>query len=91
MVWALIGTLIRLWAVDVVGGALSEQIAWFIGWVVDHRVPVVAASITVVLVGIWWQRRRGHSPLEELQSLEDAVEAAAAAELADGHDGGSAR
>jgi membrane protein DedA with SNARE-associated domain len=87
MAWAVIGTLIRLWAVDVVGGALSDQIAWFIEWVADHRVPVVLASITVVLVGIWWQRRRGLSPLDELQSLEDAVEASAA-ETAEGRDGG---
>ena len=28
MVWAVIGTLIRLYAVDVVGGQLSEQINW---------------------------------------------------------------
>ncbi|WP_421119615.1 hypothetical protein ACE2AJ_19970 [Aquihabitans daechungensis] len=74
MLWAVIGTLIRLYAVDVVGGALTDQISWFVDWVVDHRVSVVAASITVVVVGLWWQRRRGTSPLDELQSLEDAVE-----------------
>jgi len=74
MVWAVIGTLIRLYAVDVVGGALSDQIGWFVDWVVDHRIAVVAASITVVVVGLWWQRRRGTSALDELQSLEDAVE-----------------
>lgn len=74
MVWAVIGTLIRLYAVDVVGGALSEQISWFVDWVVDHRVLVVAMSITVVVTAVLLQRRRGTSALDELQSLEDAVE-----------------
>jgi membrane protein DedA with SNARE-associated domain len=74
MVWAVAGTLVRLWAVDVVGGALSEQIAWFIAWVADHRVEVVALSITVVVVGVWWQRRHGTSELDELASLEHAIE-----------------
>ncbi|WP_426572458.1 hypothetical protein [Aquihabitans sp. McL0605] len=74
MVWALIGTTVRLMAVDFVGGALSDQIDWFVSWVVDHRVLVVALSITVVLVGVWWQRRQGTSPLDELASLEEGVE-----------------
>lgn len=74
MVWAVIGTLVRLWAVDVVGGALSDQIEAFIGWVVDHRVAVVALSVTIVVVGLWWQRRKGTSELDELTSLEHAVD-----------------
>jgi membrane protein DedA with SNARE-associated domain len=74
MVWAVAGTLIRLYAIDVVGGALSDQISWFVDWVVDHRVAVVAASITIVAFGLWWQRRRGTSALDDLVSLEHAVE-----------------
>ncbi len=74
MAWAVVGTLVRLYAVDVVGGALSDQITWFIDWVVDHRVAVVAASITLVVVGLWWERRRGTSALDELASLEHAME-----------------
>ena len=70
--------MIRLLAVDLVGSALSDQIDWFIDWVVDHRVVVVALSATIVLVGIWWQRRQGTSPLDELHSLEEGVEDTAA-------------
>lgn len=76
MVWALLGTLVRLWAIDVVGGALSDQITWFTEWVVAHRVEVVAVSVTLVLVGIWWQRRHRSSELDELVSLEHAIEEA---------------
>jgi membrane protein DedA with SNARE-associated domain len=78
LVWAVTGTMIRLLAVDLVGSALSDQIDWFIDWVVDHRVVVVALSATIVLVGIWWQRRQGTSPLDELHSLEEGVEDTAA-------------
>jgi hypothetical protein len=41
---------------------------------------VVALSATIVLVGIWWQRRQGTSPLDELHSLEEGVEDTAAHE-----------
>lgn len=71
---AVIGTLVRLWAVDVVGGALSDQIEWVIDWVVDHRVLVVAVSAAVVIGGIAWQRRSGGSALDDLTSLEHAME-----------------
>lgn len=74
MIWAVIGTTVRLVAVMVVGDIFSDAISAFTGWVVDHRVPVVLLSITVVVVGLWWQRRRGTSALDDLVSLEDAVE-----------------
>lgn len=77
MVWAVVGTTIRLLAVVIVGDIFSDAISSFTSWVVDHRVPVVIASITVVVGLIFWERKRGISPLDELQSLEDAVEGAA--------------
>jgi len=77
MLWALIGTTVRLVAVIVVGDIFSEAISTFTDWVVDHRVPVVLLSITVVLGGLLWQRRRGTSALDELHSLEEAVEGGA--------------
>jgi uncharacterized membrane protein YdjX (TVP38/TMEM64 family) len=78
MLWAVIGTSVRLLAVMWVGDIFSDAISTFTGWVVDHRVPVVLLSVTVVVVGLLWQRRRGTSALDELQSLEDAVEDAVA-------------
>jgi hypothetical protein len=78
MLWAVIGTSVRLIAVMAVGDIFSETISSFTGWVVDHRVPVVAASITVVVAVVAWQRWRGTSALDELASLEDAVDDAVA-------------
>ena len=76
MIWAVIGTTVRLVALIIVGDIFSEAISAFIDWVVDHRIPILLLSATVVLGGIWWQRRRGISPLDELAALEDAIETA---------------
>ncbi len=40
----------------------------------DHRAPIVAASIAVVLVGLWWQHRSGGSELDELADFEHSME-----------------
>ena len=80
MVWATIGTIVRLVAIDLLGDVLSSQIDWFSDWVAAHRIEVVAVSITVVLAGIWWQRRHGTSELDELASLEHAIEDAVEAD-----------
>jgi len=88
LAYAVIGTLIRLVLIDLLGRVLSDQIDWFIGWVIDHRIQVIIASIVVVVVGIAWQRRHGGSALDELASLEDAVEHEVADEL-DAADGAS--
>ncbi len=74
MLWAVIGTLIRLGAVVIFGDIFSDTISAFTEWVVEHRIPVVIASVTVVVGGLWWQRRRGTFALDELQAFEDAVE-----------------
>ena len=76
MLWATIGTTVRLVAVVIVGDIFSEAISAFTGWVVDHRVPVVLASHGRRAGRAWWQRRRGTSSLDELASLEDAVDEA---------------
>lgn len=74
MLWAVIGTTIRLTAVIVVGDIFSTAIATFVEWVVDHRIPVVLASAVIVIGGLLWQRHRGTSPLDELHSLEASLD-----------------
>lgn len=75
LVLAAAGTLVRLWLIDLVGAAFTKPIDAFVDWVTDHRVPVVVASITVVALGIWWERRHGGSQLDELADLEHELEA----------------
>ncbi|MBX3287241.1 MAG: hypothetical protein R2746_01110 [Acidimicrobiales bacterium] len=74
MVLAVVGTLVRLWIFSVAGDVFSRQIDALIGFVGDHRAPIVAASIALVLAGLWWQHRSGGSELDDLASLEHAVE-----------------
>lgn len=75
MVLAAAGTLVRLWAVDVVGERFSGPIDEVIGFVGDHRPATIAVSVAVVGLGLWWQHRSGRSQLDELSDLERAVEA----------------
>lgn len=74
MLWAVIGTSIRLVAVIVVGDIFSSAISSFIDWVVVHRVPVVVASVVVVAGIVAWQQVRGTSPLDELHSLGESLD-----------------
>lgn len=74
MVLAALGTLVRLWAVDVVGERFDGPIDSVIGFVGDHRLAVIALSVAAVLAGLWWQHRSGRSQLDELADLERTVE-----------------
>lgn len=80
MVLAIAGTLVRLWLFAQVGDVFSDTIDEIVGFVVDHRAAVVAVSVALVLGGLWWQRRHGRSDLDDLQSLEDALETDLAAD-----------
>ena len=74
MVLAVAGTLVRLWAIAVVGDVFSDAIDAVIGFVVDHRIPIVVLSVTVVVGGLLLERRSGRTQLDELRSLEHEVE-----------------
>lgn len=74
MVLAVAGTVVRLWMFAVVGDVFSRQIDALLGFVGDHRLPIVAASVAVVVVGLWWQHRSGSSELDDLADLEHTVE-----------------
>lgn len=74
MVLAVAGTLVRLWLIDLIGATFTEPIDSVIGFVADHRAPVLVVSVAVVVGGLWWQRRTGTSSLDELGDLERAME-----------------
>lgn len=74
LVLAVAGTLVRLWAIDVVGERFNGPIDEIIGFVGDHRIVVVTLSVAVVAGGLWWQHRAGRSQLDELADLERAVD-----------------
>lgn len=74
MVLAIVGTLVRLWIFAVIGDVFSDLIGELIAFVGDHRAAVVAASIVIVLGGLWWQHRTGRSSLDDLVELEQATD-----------------
>lgn len=80
MVLAVIGTVVRLWIFAQVGDIFSEPIDQLIDVVVRHRVPVVAASIAVVVIVLFLQHRSGRSDLDDLSALERAMDDDTAAE-----------
>lgn len=74
MVLAVAGTLVRLWIFARVGDVFSGPIDQLIDLVVRHRVPVVVASVAVVVIGLYLQHRSGRSDLDDLASLERATD-----------------
>ncbi len=74
LVLAVTGTVFRLWAVRLFGARFTGPIDDVVAFVGDHRIPILVASIAVVLGGLWWQHRAGRSQLDELADLERAVD-----------------
>lgn len=74
MVLAVAGTLVRLWIFAVIGNVFSDLIGEIITFVGDHRPAIIAASLAVVLGGLWWQHRTGRSSLDDLVGLEHATD-----------------
>lgn len=74
MVFAVVGTLVRLWIISVVGDAFSAPIDAVTGFVGDNRTAVLVASVAVLVGTLWWQRRAGTSQLDELADLEHSMD-----------------
>src|SRR5947208_3169058 len=69
------GTIFRLWIIQVIGNIFDKPIDSVIGFIQDYRVPVIIASVLLVLFTIWNERRHGESEIEALTRLEDELEA----------------
>lgn len=73
---AALGTVIRLVIIRAVGNVLEQPIDWVVGVIAANRVVVVLLSITIVVGTILWERRRGRGQLEDLASLDEALDEA---------------
>ena len=76
IVLAVLGTIVRLVVIRIAGDVLEQPIDWVIGIIAANRVLVVALSVTVVVGSILWERRRGRGQLEDLASLDEALDEA---------------
>ena len=73
---ATVGTVARLAVIRLAGNVLERPIDWIVGLIAAHRVLVVALSVALVVGSVLWERRRGRGQLEDLASLDDALDEA---------------
>jgi len=68
------GTIFRLWLVRTFGDAFERPIDDLVSWIGDHRIPLLALSITLVLVSIALEARKGETEVSSLAHLDDELE-----------------
>jgi membrane protein DedA with SNARE-associated domain len=83
----IVGTIGRLVLLRVVGDIFSGPITWFVDLVGRYRLPLLALTITVVIVTSVREWRAGTSEIEQLLELEhEAVDDGDPPEQPHGHD-----
>jgi membrane protein DedA with SNARE-associated domain len=68
------GTVFRLWLVRQFGNLFDRPINALVGWIDDHRLPLVALSIVMVVVSIALEARRGETEVTSLAHLDDELD-----------------
>jgi membrane protein DedA with SNARE-associated domain len=70
----LAGTLVRLYAVRRFGEAFEAPIGDVVGWIGDHRVPLLVVTISLVLISLALESRRGETEVTSLAHLDDELD-----------------
>jgi membrane protein DedA with SNARE-associated domain len=70
----LAGTITRLWLIRLVGEAFESPLDDLVSWIADNRVPLVIASVVLVLASIALEARRGETEVGSLARLDDELE-----------------
>jgi membrane protein DedA with SNARE-associated domain len=68
------GTIFRLWLVRQFGNLFDRPINAFVGWIDDHRLPLVVLSIILVVVSIALEARKGETEVTSLVRLDDELD-----------------
>lgn len=71
------GTITRLWLIRLVGATFESPIDDLVGWIGDHRIPLLIASVALVVASIALEARRGETEVGSLARLDDELEEAA--------------
>jgi membrane protein DedA with SNARE-associated domain len=82
----LVGTVGRLFLLQIVGDIFSGPIDTLLGWVADYRIPLLVISIVVVAVMAGNELRRSRKDIEGLQEMERAAELGTDGEVQEGPD-----
>ncbi len=69
-----VGTIGRLILLRVVGDIFAKPIAWFVNLVGEYRLPLLAVTITLVVVTSIREWRAGTSEIEQLLELEQEAD-----------------
>ena len=66
------GTIVRLYVIRVVGDIFAKPIDSVLRFIQDYRLPLIIASVVLVGITIWSERRQG-GELESLTHLDDEL------------------
>ncbi len=84
----LVGTLARLYLIRRLGETFEEPLDDVLGWIGDHRGPLLVVTIGLAVVFLIGELRGGGAGLEELEELADEDAGIDADEPAEGRDPG---
>jgi hypothetical protein len=68
------GTLVRLYAIRVLGATFESPIEDVLGFFQRYRIPLLVASVSLVLLSLALDRRKGGGELESIRDLEEDME-----------------
>ena len=70
----LAGTLVRLYVIRRFGEAFEAPIDDVVGWIADNRIPLLVVTISIVLVSLALEARRGETEVTSLAHLDDELD-----------------
>lgn len=65
------GTVVRLYLIRRLGEAFEAPIDDLLGFLADYRIPLLVASVGLVLVVTMWETRKGSGEVDALLKLDD--------------------
>jgi membrane protein DedA with SNARE-associated domain len=74
--WTLnaIGTLGRLALMYWIGDVFQDKVDLILGWIADHRLPLLGVTVTLVGITALREWRSGNSEIQKLIELEEELE-----------------
>jgi membrane protein DedA with SNARE-associated domain len=68
------GTITRLWLIRLVGETFESPLDDLVGWIGDNRIPLLIASVALVIASIILEARHGETEVEALARLDEELE-----------------
>ena len=68
------GTIVRLYAIRVLGATFESPIEGVLGFFQDYRIPLLVLSVSLVALSFLLDRRRGGGEVEAIKDLEEDLD-----------------